>query len=114
MKLFILYYSMFGHVHKMAEALAEGARQVPGTNTNLARVPETLPEIVLENMGALEAQGKYVAGIASKLVQKKFKKKIRLANLILHNRVFMLPTGLFIKTIQKQGKIHCLLHTLFV
>jgi NAD(P)H dehydrogenase (quinone) len=59
MKLLIVYYSMFGHVHKMAEALAEGARQVPGTEITLARVPETLPEIVLEKMGAQEAQKKF-------------------------------------------------------
>jgi len=59
MKLLILYYSMFGHVHKMAEAVAEGARQVSGTEVILARVPETLPTIVLEKMGALEAQKKF-------------------------------------------------------
>jgi NAD(P)H dehydrogenase (quinone) len=59
MKIMILYYSMFGHVHKMAEAVAEGARQVPGTEIILARVPETLPEIVLEKMGALKAQKKF-------------------------------------------------------
>jgi len=59
MKFLILYYSMFGHVHKMAEAVAEGARQIPGTEVILARVPETLPAIVLEKMGALEAQKKF-------------------------------------------------------
>ncbi len=59
MKLLILYYSMFGHVHKMAEAIAEGARQVSGTEVILARVPETLPAAVLEKMGALEAQKKF-------------------------------------------------------
>ena len=59
MKLLILYYSMFGHVHKMAEAVAEGATQVSGTEVILARVPETLPTIVLEKMGALEAQKKF-------------------------------------------------------
>ena len=59
MKLLILYYSMFGHVHAMAEAIAEGARQVPGTEVTLARVPETLPAMVLEKMGALEAQKKF-------------------------------------------------------
>ena len=59
MKFLILYYSMFGHVHKMAEAVAEGARQVPGTDVILARVPETLPAIVLEKMGAMEAQKKF-------------------------------------------------------
>ncbi len=59
MKLLILYYSMFGHVHKMAEAVAEGARQVPGTEVVLARVPETLPATVLEKIGAVEAQKKF-------------------------------------------------------
>lgn len=59
MKLLILYYSMYGHVHLMAEAVAEGARQVPGTEITLARVPETLPAIVLEKMGAVEARKKF-------------------------------------------------------
>ena len=59
MKLLILYYSMFGHVHKMAEAVAEGAREVSGVEVILARVPETLPAIVLEKMGAQEAQKKF-------------------------------------------------------
>jgi len=59
MKLLILYYSMFGHVHKMAEAVADGARQVPGTEVVLARVPETLPATVLEKIGAVEAQKKF-------------------------------------------------------
>jgi NAD(P)H dehydrogenase (quinone) len=59
MKLLILYYSMYGHVHLMAEAIAKGARQVPGTEVTLARVPETLPEIVLEKMGAIEARKKF-------------------------------------------------------
>ena len=59
MKLLVLYYSMFGHVHSMAEAVAEGARQVPGTEVILARVLKTLPTTVLEKMGALEAQKKF-------------------------------------------------------
>jgi NAD(P)H dehydrogenase (quinone) len=59
MKLLILYYSMYGHVHLMAEAVAEGARQVYGTEVTLARIPETLPAEVLEKMGATEAQKKF-------------------------------------------------------
>ena len=30
MKLQIIFYSMYGHIHQLAEAVAEGARQVPG------------------------------------------------------------------------------------
>jgi NAD(P)H dehydrogenase (quinone) len=56
MKVLVLYYSMYGHVHRMAEAVAEGARGVTGTEVELRRVPETLPREVLEKMGALEAQ----------------------------------------------------------
>ncbi len=56
MKVLIVFYSTFGHVYQMAEAVAEGARQVPGAEVALRRVPETLPEGVLEKMGAVEAQ----------------------------------------------------------
>lgn len=56
MKVLILYYSMYGHLHKMAEAVAEGVRQVSGVEAVLRRVPETLPPEVLEKMGAVEAQ----------------------------------------------------------
>jgi NAD(P)H dehydrogenase (quinone) len=59
MKVLIVYYSMYGHVHRMAEAVAEGARSVKGAEVALRRVPETLPLEVLKNMGALEAQKKF-------------------------------------------------------
>ena len=56
MKVLILYYSMYGHVHKMAEAIAEGVGEVGGAEAVMRRVPETLPQEVLEKMGAVEAQ----------------------------------------------------------
>lgn len=56
MKVLIVYYSTYGHVHQMAEAIAEGVRQVDGAEAVLRRVPETLPQDVLDNMGAIEAQ----------------------------------------------------------
>ncbi|UCH90036.1 MAG: NAD(P)H:quinone oxidoreductase [Thermoplasmata archaeon] len=56
MKVLIVYYSMYGHVHRMAEAVAEGVREVEGAEADMRRVPETLPEDVLEKMGAIEAQ----------------------------------------------------------
>lgn len=56
MKVIVLFYSTYGHIYKMAEAVAEGAKQIPGAEVVLRRVPETLPESVLEKMGALEAQ----------------------------------------------------------
>ncbi|HEY6008401.1 MAG TPA: NAD(P)H:quinone oxidoreductase [Geobacteraceae bacterium] len=56
MKVLVLYYSMYGHIHRMAEAVADGVREVPGGEVTLRRVPETLPQNVLEKMGAVEAQ----------------------------------------------------------
>jgi NAD(P)H dehydrogenase (quinone) len=56
MKVFIVYYSMYGHIHRMAEAVREGASEVNGADVCLYRVPETLPEEILEKIGALEAQ----------------------------------------------------------
>ncbi len=56
MKLLIVFYSMYGHIHRMAEAVAEGAKEVPGTEVMIRRAPETLSEEVLGKMGALEAQ----------------------------------------------------------
>ena len=56
MKVLVVFYSMYGHVYKMAQAVAEGVREVPGAEALLRRVPETLSEEVLGKMGALEAQ----------------------------------------------------------
>lgn len=56
MKVLIVYYSTYGHINKMAEAIAEGVREIKGAEAILRRVPETLPEEVLEKMGAVEAQ----------------------------------------------------------
>lgn len=56
MKVLVVYYSMYGHVCKLAEAVAEGARMVENVEVVLRRVPETLPDDVMEKMGAVEAQ----------------------------------------------------------
>ncbi|MFZ0241167.1 MAG: NAD(P)H:quinone oxidoreductase, partial [Desulfobacterales bacterium] len=56
MKVLIVFYSTYGHVYQMAQAVAEGVKEVSGAQVELRRVPETLPEAVLEKMGAIEAQ----------------------------------------------------------
>jgi NAD(P)H dehydrogenase (quinone) len=58
MKALVVYYSMYGHIHTMAGAVAEGVAQVPGAEAELRRVPETLSEEILGKMGALEAKKK--------------------------------------------------------
>ncbi len=52
MKILVLCYSLYGHVYKLAKAVAGGAEEVEGSETDLKRVPETLPEKVIEEMGA--------------------------------------------------------------
>lgn len=59
MKILVVFYSMYGHVYKMAEAIAEGVREISGAEAVLRRVPETLPPEVLQSMGAFEAQKKF-------------------------------------------------------
>jgi NAD(P)H dehydrogenase (quinone) len=56
MKALVLFYSMYGHVYRMAEAVAAGVREVPGAEVDLRRVPETLTGEILGKMGALDAQ----------------------------------------------------------
>jgi NAD(P)H dehydrogenase (quinone) len=56
MNMLIVYYSMYGHIRRMAEAVKEGADGVSGAVVRICRVPETLPEEVLIKMGAVEAQ----------------------------------------------------------
>lgn len=56
MKILIVFYSMYGHIYRMAEAIAEGAKEVPGAEVVLRRVPETLSQEILQKMGAIEAQ----------------------------------------------------------
>jgi NAD(P)H dehydrogenase (quinone) len=39
MKVQVVFYSMYGHVWRLAEAVAEGAREVPGTAVKIFKVP---------------------------------------------------------------------------
>jgi len=41
-RILVLYYSSYGHIEQMAEAVAEGAREM-GASVNVKRVPETAP-----------------------------------------------------------------------
>jgi len=56
MKIQVVFYSMYGHIHKMAEAVAEGARLVSGADVSIYQVQELVPEAVLEKSGAKAAR----------------------------------------------------------
>lgn len=50
-KILVLYHSTRGHVEAMAEAVAEGARQVEGAVVDIKRVPELVPEELAKKSG---------------------------------------------------------------
>jgi len=52
----IIFYSMYGHIYKMTEAVAEGARSVDGVEVKLYRVAELVPDEILVKSGAKDAQ----------------------------------------------------------
>jgi NAD(P)H:quinone oxidoreductase type IV len=56
MKIQVVFYSMYGHVYRMAEAIAEGAGQVDGAEVTLFQVPELVPDDVLAKSGAKAAR----------------------------------------------------------
>lgn len=47
-KVLVLYYSSYGHIETMAEAVAEGARSA-GAQVDIKRIPETVPEEIARN-----------------------------------------------------------------
>jgi NAD(P)H dehydrogenase (quinone) len=59
MKIQIVFYSMYGHIHLMAQAVAQGAASVDGAEASLWRVPELVPDKVLESSGAMAAQAAF-------------------------------------------------------
>lgn len=60
-KILVLYYSMYGHIETMANAVADGARQVPGAEVSVKRVAETMPAEAFKNAGGKVDQAAAVA-----------------------------------------------------
>lgn len=56
MKIQVIFYSMYGHVYTMAEAVAQGAREVEGADVTIYQVPELVPADILEKSGAEAAR----------------------------------------------------------
>lgn len=59
MKIIIVFYSMYGHIYRMAESVSEGAKEVKGAEVKMYRVPETLTDDILKKMGAYDIQKKF-------------------------------------------------------
>jgi NAD(P)H dehydrogenase (quinone) len=59
MKIHVIFYSMYGHVHTMAEAVAAGAKEVAGAEVSLLQVAELVPEAALQKSAAAAARQKF-------------------------------------------------------
>ncbi|MDD5328797.1 MAG: NAD(P)H:quinone oxidoreductase [Sulfuricella sp.] len=62
-KVLVLYYSMYGHIEEMAQAVAEGANQVDGADAVIKRVPEIIPEDKARAIGVKLDQPAPIASI---------------------------------------------------
>jgi NAD(P)H dehydrogenase (quinone) len=55
-KIQVVFYSMYGHLHTMAEEVAAGVREVDGVEVAIFQVPELVPQEALERSGAAAAR----------------------------------------------------------
>ena len=62
-KILVLYYSSYGHIEAMAQAIAEGARET-GAQADVKRVPETAPAEIARAAGFKLDQAAPVATVA--------------------------------------------------
>jgi NAD(P)H dehydrogenase (quinone) len=58
-KVQVIFYSMYGHVYRMAQAVVEGVKQVSGAEVSLFQVAELIPDDVLEKYGAKAARASF-------------------------------------------------------
>jgi NAD(P)H dehydrogenase (quinone) len=63
-KVLVLYHSAYGHIEQMADAVAEGARQVEGVQVDIRRVPELVPDEVAKSSHYKLDQAAPVATVA--------------------------------------------------
>jgi len=99
MRLNIIFYSLYGHIYKMAEAMAEGARSIEDAKVNIYQVSETLSDEVLEKMNAIEPR-KAFAGIPTATIENLaeadgiiFGTPTRFGNMCAQMRTFLDSTG---------------------
>ncbi|HWA99644.1 MAG TPA: NAD(P)H:quinone oxidoreductase [Pirellulales bacterium] len=59
MNIQIIFYSMYGHIYRMAEAVATGAREVADADVSLYQVAELVPDAALERTGAKQARAAF-------------------------------------------------------
>jgi NAD(P)H dehydrogenase (quinone) len=55
----IIFYSMYGHTYRLAEAIEKGAKEVAGVEASIFQVPELVPDNILEQSGAKKARAAF-------------------------------------------------------
>lgn len=60
MRVSVVFYSMHGHVWRLAEAEAEGASEVADADVRLLQVPETLPDEIVAQAGGIKTRKQFV------------------------------------------------------
>jgi len=58
-KIKVVFYSMYGHVYQMAQAVAAGAHDAGAGDVSLCQVPELVPDEILEKSGAAVARAAF-------------------------------------------------------
>lgn len=56
MEVQIIFYSMYGHIYRLAEGVAQGVTEAAPNSVRLFQVPELVPEDALARTGALDAR----------------------------------------------------------
>jgi NAD(P)H:quinone oxidoreductase type IV len=98
-KIQVVFYSMYGHMHTMAEAVAAGARDIAHTEVALLQVPELVPDDVLLLSGARETRAKFAhipLAVPDKLAEADaiiFGTPTRFGNMCAQMRNFLDQTG---------------------
>jgi NAD(P)H dehydrogenase (quinone) len=98
-KVQVVFYSMYGHVYKMAQAVAEGVKLVSGAEVSLYQVAELMPDDILEKYGAKAAKASFAnvpLAAVDKLVEADaiiFGTPTRFGNMAAQMRNFLDQTG---------------------
>jgi NAD(P)H dehydrogenase (quinone) len=99
MNIQIVFYSMYGHIYKMALAVAEGAREVEDADVSLFQVAELVPDEALEASGARNAREAFAhipIAVPARLVEADaviFGTPTRFGNMCAQMRNFLDQTG---------------------
>ena len=104
-KVLVLYYSMYGHIETMANAIAEGARSVDGVQVDIKRVPELMSLEVAQKSGAKLDQAAPVATAVADAVAVETKTvEQEIADLITLHQKLRDQSVAAVKTLQKLQK----------